>query len=186
MSDEPNIVKWPGWEELDKRFEPYALQLGWLAYSWNALHDKLGQLFWTLTGLDNGKIPLAIWNAVKNDRTQRELVRATAKETTGPEVFSEIKWVLDRADEFEEHRNNALHSPLTFMIDADGPQLASKWLSGNQRAMKLKGKDLLTEFAWYGRSANALGIYVQRINMHLKGGVQFPMPERPKMPTRGD
>jgi hypothetical protein len=32
MTDEPNIVKWPGWEELDKRFEPYALQIGWLAY----------------------------------------------------------------------------------------------------------------------------------------------------------
>jgi hypothetical protein len=186
MTEEPRIVKWPGWEELDKRFEPYAIQLGWLAYSWNSLHDRLGQLFWILTGLQNGKIPLAIWNAVKNDRTQREIVRATAKEalTGTPSAYDAIKWILDRADVFEEHRNNALHSPLTFMIDADGPQLSSKWLSGNPRAMKLKDKDLLNEFAWYGRSANKLAVYVQRISLHLKDPAQFPMPERPTMPAK--
>jgi hypothetical protein len=72
------------------------------------------------------------------------------------------------------------------MIDADGPQLSSKWLSGNQRAMKLKDKDLLAEFAWYGRSANALAIYVQRISIHLKDPAQFPLPERPTIPARGD
>jgi hypothetical protein len=186
MTDEPNIVKWPGWEELDQRFEPYAAQLGWLTYSWNSLHDRLGQLFWILTGLQNGKIPLAIWNAVKNDRSQRDIVRATTREAlvANQSVYEEIKWVLDRADVFEEHRNNALHSPLTFMIGEDGPQLSSKWLSGNQRAMKLKDKDLLNEFAWYGRSANALAIYVQRISLHLKDPAQFPMPERPKLPAK--
>lgn len=187
MADEPNIAKFPGWEELDRRFEPYALQLGWLAYSWNNLHDRLGQLFWILTGLQNGSVPLAIWNAVKNDRTQREMVRATAAVTLASDlvVFDEIKWVLDRADTFEEHRNNALHSPLTFMIDADGPQLSSKWLSGNPRAVKLKDKDLLNEFAWYGRSANTLAIYVQRISIHLKDPAQFPLSERPTLPTKG-
>ena len=138
--------------------------------------------------MQNGRIPLAIWNAVKNDRSQRDIVRATAREAlaTNQLVFEEIKWVLDRANEFEEHRNNSLHSPLTFMIDSDGPQLSSKWLSGHRRAMKLKGKDLLNEFTWYGRSANTLAIYVQRISYHLKDPAQFPMPERPKIPPRND
>jgi hypothetical protein len=116
MTDTPKMVTFPGWEDLDQRFEPYAIQLGWLAYSWNSLHDRLGQLFWVLTGLQNGKIPLAIWNAVKNDRAQREIVRATATVSlqSNPAVHDEIKWILDRADVFEEHRNNALHtrSPL--------------------------------------------------------------------------
>jgi hypothetical protein len=187
MTDAPKVAKWPGWEDLDKRFEPYAIQLGWLAYSWNSLHDQLGHLFWVLTGLKNGKIPLAIWNAVKSDRAQRDIVRATAKEAlqNNQTVYDEIKWILDRADVFEEHRNNALHTPLTFTIDSDGPQLSSKWLSGHQRAMKLKDKDLLNEFAWYGRSANTLAKYAQRISVHLMDSSQFAMPERPQMPVLG-
>jgi hypothetical protein len=70
------------------------------------------------------------------------------------------------------------------MIDSEGPHLSSKWLSGHQRALKLKDKDLLNEFAWYGRSANTLSIYVQRISMHLMDRSKFAMPARPQMPVK--
>jgi hypothetical protein len=187
MSDEPKIVKWPGWDELDNRFEPYAVQLGWLAYSWNSLHDRLGNLFWALIDIKNGRIPLSIWNAVKNDRTQRDMLAALAKETlpADSKVLEEINWVLNRAESFEERRNNALHSPLTFIIDTSGPQLSSKWTSGNQRAVKLKDKDLLKEFEWYGRSANTLAVHVSRITLHIRAPNIQPELQRPEMPTLG-
>src|ERR1700730_6352520 len=97
MTAPPRVIKAPNWEELDKRFEPYAIQLGWLAYSWNELHDRLRNLFWTLTGMQDGRIPLAIWNAIQNDRAQREMVRALVgvifldKEAER----NEILWVMD-------------------------------------------------------------------------------------------
>jgi hypothetical protein len=43
MSDEIKVLgSITSWDALDKRFEPYAVQLGWLAYSWNKLHERLG------------------------------------------------------------------------------------------------------------------------------------------------
>jgi hypothetical protein len=185
MADEPTIVRMPAWEELDKRFEPYAIQLGWLAYAWNSLHDNLGGLFWTLTGMQNGKIPLAIWNAVQNDRSQREMVKALAEVALSdkPKQKGEILWVLERATAFEERRNNAMHTPFTFMIDAEGPQLTSKWISGHARAQKLKDKDLLKEFEWCGRTANALAIYTRQMNVSLRDSKVMPWPNRPHLPT---
>lgn len=122
----------------------------------------------------------------KTIEPKRDIVRATAAEALQSDqaLYNEIKWILDRADVFEEHRNNALHTPLTFMIDHEGPHLSSKWLSGHQRALKLKDKDLLNEFAWYGRSAYTLSIYAQRIGMHLMDPSKFMIPERPQMPVK--
>ncbi|MGC2776353.1 MAG: hypothetical protein WA418_12060 [Bradyrhizobium sp.] len=186
MADEPRFVKWPGWEDLDKRFEPYAIQLGWLVYSWNALHENLGGLFWVLTGLQNGKIPQAIWYSVTNDRTQRDMVKAVASVVLADGKQKEdILWVLSKAQSFEERRNNALHNPFTFMIDAEGPRLSSKWFQGHARAEKLKDKDLLQEFQWYGRSANTLAIFTRRMSVSLRDPTQFSWPERPELPTLG-
>jgi hypothetical protein len=184
---EPRIVRRPDWKELDKRFEPYAIQLGWLAYSWNSLHERLGNLFWTLTGLQDGRIPIAIWNAIENDRAQREMVRAIAEVALTPDnkAKREILWVLGKAQSFEDKRNDALHTPLTFMIDADGPRLSSKWFSGHRSATKLKDKDLLEEFKWYGRTANVLSQYVWHISYHLRDPSKVPLPHRPELPALG-
>ena len=39
------IIKWPTDDEMKVAFEAYALALGKVAFSWNYLHEKLGQLF---------------------------------------------------------------------------------------------------------------------------------------------
>jgi hypothetical protein len=184
MTQPPRITRTPTWEDLDKRFEPYALQLGWLAYSWNSLHDKLGRLFWVLTGIKDGRIPLAIWNAVQNDRTQREMVRALAETVLADRKreWEDISWMLGKAQELEDRRNDALHSPLTFIVDPDGTTLSSNWPSGNRRAMKLKDKDLLKEFEWYGLTANVLAKYAWRVSYSLRAPEQMPWPDKPELP----
>ncbi|SRR6266849_7123036 len=148
MANRPKIVTFPGWDDLDKRFEPYAVQLGWIAYSWNALHDALGSLFWALTGSQNGNVPLAIWNSIPNDRTQRGVLRAVAQTVlAGKETeLRAVLWLLAAADKFEDKRNDALHTPFTFQIDPNDTRLVSKSYSGHKRALKLKDKELLPEF----------------------------------------
>ncbi|WKA26365.1 hypothetical protein [Bradyrhizobium roseum] len=186
MSDEVKVMaSIPSWDALDKRFEPYAIQLGWLAYSWNKLHERLSDIFWALTGIQNGYIPAAIWNAVKNDRTQREMLKglASATLTDRKDLLEEILWVLKQADKFEDKRNDALHSPLIFMIEKDGPRLSSSHHMGNPRALKLKDKDLLNEFKWYGETANVLASYLPTLTRCIRSP-NHPF-ERPTLPALG-
>jgi hypothetical protein len=172
--------------DLDKRFEPYAVQLGWIAHSWNALHDALGSLFWTLTGSQNGNVPLAIWNSIPNDRTQRGVLRAVAQTVLADKEteLQAVLWLLAAADKFEDKRNDALHTPFTFQIDPNDTRLVSKSYSGHKRALKLKNKELLPEFEWYGRSVHILARYAMSIRFALGDPANFAWPTKPKMPER--
>jgi len=64
--------------------------------------------------------------------------------------------LLSETDKFEDRRNDALHTPFTFEIGPDATKLVSQSHTGHKRAMKLKDKDLLAEFEWYGRSVHLL------------------------------
>jgi hypothetical protein len=59
-------------------------------------------------------------------------------------------------------------------------------LSGNARATKLKDKDLLKEFTWYGRAVNKLATHVRLMDFSLLSPTQMPWPGRPKLPALGD
>ena len=65
--------------EIEKDYlEPYYISLGKLVVAWNRLHDVMCRLFQVIedpTGLAS-IVPLAVWNAVTSDRTQREMLRA--------------------------------------------------------------------------------------------------------------
>jgi len=76
-SAEPNIVKvkWPTLEEATAAFEEYALAVGKVAYAWNYLHERLGELFVVVSGAKQS-VALAIWYSTKSDRTQRDMLRA--------------------------------------------------------------------------------------------------------------
>lgn len=92
---------------------------------------------------------------------------------------------IEQSQSLEDRRNDALHTPFTFMIDADGPQLASKWISRHTRAKKLKDKDLLKEFECYARMANVLARYVWRISVALRDPSVLAWPKQPDLPKLG-
>jgi hypothetical protein len=99
-------------------FDPYAVAIGRLALVWNNLHERLAAVFWTLLGAGFMDQPMAIWRSAKFDRPQREMLRAVG-ETLRPSFLAEfpkagedIKWLCDRCDDFENIRNDAVHSPL--------------------------------------------------------------------------
>jgi hypothetical protein len=106
----------------DKAFQPLAIALGQLALCWNDLHQSLGLVFCSVMG--GGYIGqfLAIWNALKADRAQREILIAAIKNEATPvqqgqtdayrkQILEDVKWLCGKVDAMEDTRNDALHVP---------------------------------------------------------------------------
>ena len=187
------IVKVPTNRQLEKHFEPYAIELGKLTYAWNRLHEQMARLFWTVSGVKNGAVPFAIWYSTSSDRAQRAMLRAATKASDWIShdnkaiICRDIEWALARADALADKRNDALHSPYVVSVSAGGAKVMAADFSGHPRAMKLVGKDLLQEFRWYRDSAESLAAFISAIDTHLSFPTMMPdWPERPKMPKLGD
>ena len=184
---------WPSDEERKAAFEAYTLAVGKVAHAWNYLHEKLGQLFVVVSGADR-KIALAIWYSTDSDRAQRLMLRA-AVAASGKDRWpsallapDDLKWLLDRADELAEQRNNVIHAPCSLYISPGTPvrsELGASFLHGHPRARKLMGKKLLVEFDWCERFAETLSDFTQRVETGLAFSERYPWPERPRLPTRG-
>jgi hypothetical protein len=175
-----------------KTFRPYAIALGQIALAWNELHQALALLFCNVMGGGFVNQFLAVWNAIKNDRAQRAILKAAAHGNINsgmpPEradrLFRDIEWINARANEIEDARDDALHSPL---FAADETQRAIPLTGlGHPRAEKLLlRRNLLAEFRWCRDSARTLTEFAYALDA-AAGGLGPPWPDRPKMPNRGE
>jgi hypothetical protein len=188
-----SLARPPTEKQMQKGFKPYATELGMLVYSWNRLQKALGDLFCLVCGDGNRDIPRAAWNAVTNDRLQRQmlLAAALASKSIPTKGKEEVKWIVDRAEEFEDRRNNAIHTPFEFSTGPEmkGFVLGPAWYSGHPRAIKMRGKDLFDEFRWYGETATVLARYARDLFWPLLTNDR-PMhpntwPQRPQLPRLG-
>ena len=192
QESQPHIVKWPSDEETRAAFEAYTLALGKVAHAWNYLHEKLGQLFVVISGADRN-IALAIWYSTNSDRTQREMLRAAVAATsvdrwkTLPKAQEHLTWLLDRADELAEQRNNAIHAPCSLYIgggENGGAEMGAAFFYGHPRARKLMGKKLLVEFDWCERYAETLSRFTKKLETAIAFAGQYPWPDLPSKPAR--
>jgi hypothetical protein len=170
----------------EKLFPPIAVELGKLVYAWNLLHEELGQLFECVIVPKRPGCALAAWRALENDRSQRLMVEYAVKYAIDlrPEIVEDILWVLDKANKLSETRNNAIHSPYVVVTSPDplGTRIAPLDFFGHPRAMKLAGKDLVTEFEWCSISTRLLAGHVCLICFSIRSGE--PLPPRPKLPEK--
>jgi hypothetical protein len=145
--------------EQERQFKPLAIELGWIAYEWNRLHEALGELFADAMGADTFTA-LCAWHAVGSDLTQRKMLKASAAhraERSTPEHKLFWRALVDLVDEvtkLSDKRNDAIHAPLVFVTDISGGVMKVQPLDflGNKRAAKLATRELLPEFQWYRRS----------------------------------
>jgi hypothetical protein len=72
-SSDSRIVKIPTDQQIREAFEAYSMAVGKVAYAWNYLHERLGQLFAVVCATDR-EIALAIWYSTDSDRAQRLLM----------------------------------------------------------------------------------------------------------------
>jgi hypothetical protein len=183
-----------------REFRPYVMALGQLALAWNEMQEMLAVLFWTAMGMGPGAPTLAVWHAIKSDRSQRTMLRAalgTLSERVHPrsaKLSDDGAWLLNEADKLEDARNDAIHSPLCLLGDSPLGQIAGlvptirpEILLGNPRAARLGERaDLLAELRWCRDRAFILADFAEALDrayMNLSG--RYAWPDRPKLSARG-
>jgi hypothetical protein len=179
----------PSPDRIEKVVEPYVREVGKLVASWNTLHERLGELFSAVLNTGHPGIGSAIWYSTQSDRAQREMLRAAteaaaAEGRLAQQTRDEIKWLLDRANELANERNDAIHAPVALFTDQDGTKLMTEYIFGNPRASNLRGKDLPEEFRWSEQKATLLAGYALLCAIHLRNPMS-EWPKRPDLPTRG-
>jgi hypothetical protein len=191
LTAEANIVASVTFQDTIAPFEAYVAAVGKVAHEWNHLHEQLGMLFAILSGVKR-EVALAIWYSVKSDRAQRDMLRAAVNATNPersiklPKAPDSLKWLLDRADEVAEARNNAVHAPCSLYLGGSVSEMGASFRNGNPRAKNLVGKDLLVEFAWCEAYATTLSRFTPILAMAIVFPDRFEWPERPKIPSRED
>src|ERR1700735_2797698 len=116
------IITWPTNDEVKIALDAYALAVGKVAHSWNYLHERLGQLFVTVTGTKR-EIALAIWYTPVSDLLQRNLLKAAVTANIDhdwvekPHRKEDILWLLKEADLLSHRRNTAIHAPASLHVN---------------------------------------------------------------------
>jgi hypothetical protein len=182
---------------MDKAFEPYALEIGFLLREWNDLQEMLSNLFVSVLGFKDGTLSLAIWHVVPVDRFQRAMLRAAAAHIFAPpdsqseptrvqrenaEILEEINWILDSADALGRQRDDAAHLPMALLL-AQPLRFIAHHFHGHPIGKKLRDKEDLVEFRLYRERAATLRVYANRIEQYLRGGRHWTLPRRPAWPA---
>jgi hypothetical protein len=175
-----------------RAFRPLAIELGWIVYEWNRLHEALGELLADLIDQNRTRIGFGVWYATTNERTQREMLRAAIKAVDSyatipkPQEHAEILWLLDELTKLAGRRNTAVHSPLVLItnLDAGQVEIVPHYFFGNPRATELRDKSLPEEFKWYRDHLSKLALFAQQLHYSLIFP-EYTLPERPELAPRG-
>ncbi len=175
-------------------FRPFANEVGWIAYEWNTLHEKLADLFADISTADR-KMSYAIWYSVPSDRLQRGLLQVALEAITVGEddlfrLRDDTLWILDQFSCLADKRNGAIHVPLAFLQHSGAPEtdieVITYHYNGNPHANKLKGKPLLGEFRWYSDHLARLAAFADGLHSAWTFSAEnYPWPHRPQLPSRG-
>lgn len=176
----------------EKRFRPYVIAIGESTLSWNDLHEALLQVFYGIASGIGVYMSGEMWNALANDRAKREVLKAAAACFKNRKAAADIKWILERCQELEDDRNNAIHAPLwaPYVKDTDAREVQANSSTGNRRASRLEGKNILKEYRRLRDAAILLGDFCYAIAAVLfEDEIGFsehsPWPDRPRLPDRG-
>jgi hypothetical protein len=169
----------------ERRFRPYVIAIGEATLSWNDFHETMGQLFWEIC-LSKCPEPMDVWQVVRNDLTNREMLKAPAAaemkiQPRDDAVFADVKWIYDRSNELEHDRNNIIHSLPRSSKRTDKVLPATAF--NKPRGKALKGKDILKEYRRLRDTAILLRDFCFKIAQAM-GDDNRPWPERPRLPGR--
>jgi hypothetical protein len=168
-------------------FRPYVTALGQLTLAWNDLHETLAILFCSVMGGGFANQFLAVWHALKSDRSQRDILSAAVSaglvQGGPPQLLDDVTWICKQADALEDTRNTALHSPLWGSQWQSETRIQPLLGLGHVRAGRLAGKNLLVEFRWCRDAATVLRNFAMEIDVALSRGSAWPI--RPTLPNRG-
>lgn len=185
---------------------PYATELGQLLHDWNSLHIAITYLFLAVcqTDYDNEEeraLFLAIWNAVPNDRLQRDMLRKAAKSRFSrvsnrmqedglvveairdheDMMLKGILWALDSSDVLGRNRDNSAHLPITLFVSETLSVIADD-ATGHPIAQAHRDKDILSEFNVTRARVSIVNKYVVAMQKYMVG-IEKSWPQKPTWPT---
>ena len=180
-------------------YQPYATALGQATMAWNDLCEVQAGLFWTILGGGLADVPLAVWNAIKSDRAQREMLRAAAAaafpkgggtrlQTKYPQLAQDIEWLLNEIGKVEDVRNDIVHAPLASAGAGEDAVVLPATAMRNNRSKKLdmknaKGKRLLAKYRWCRDMGLVLREFCWQID-HALCREPPSWPGRPSLPRK--
>ena len=145
----------------------HAAQIGKVAIAWNNIQTTLSDAFVYLVTPGNRKLGYAIWNELRSDRGQREMLLGALKVHCAekPRLLAEYKWVFGKMQGLEDRRNDVIHSPYGIMIDWAEQELKmfADTSSGNKRAASLANRKFDEECTGLVRSLDRLSRYVKAL-----------------------
>ena len=196
MEEKPRGVAL-GQAQWQAAYELHVTAVGEVAFHWNLLHERLGELFGLIVGTTRA-IGMAVWYSIQSDRGQREMLLAALRAIEPerlekfPKAAADMKWLANYVTEtLADRRNAAIHAPCEAQMGVferrDGSlttafEIGPSWYLGNPRANKLKGFELIPEFEWYASTAQTLTKFAEGMVGALSFDVQ-PWPERPRLPS---
>lgn len=196
-------------KQITKSLEPYTKELGSLLLSWNSLHTQLTSLFLRICETPEGEplprdILLAVWNAVPNDRMQREMLRRAAIVKFGrhtetmkkigidiepirineQDMLDEILWILKKADGLGRQRDDAAHVPtavsIPYAVSDTMFEIAPLDFFEHPIAKQLAGQNLVELFALQRRRIDLVSEYARAWEWYLAG--HGSRPQKPSWP----
>ncbi len=170
-------------------FSTFAAEIGYATWAWNALHADLCDLLWGLVGTEAPYVPRAIWNAIKSDSGQRDVLKAAAKaKLEEGETLEAIVWLVDEVGQIAAHRNDIAHTLWRTEPDPNfDPNVLRKAVPdperGNPRGARLVDVDAGTRFKELAGYCMTLVQYARFIGGRV-GPIKDdgPLPERPQRP----
>jgi hypothetical protein len=148
----------------------HAEALGHVSLAWTRVHEILAMLFGLLLRPVAEERAYAIWHAIRNDRSQREMLWALAQASlpADSEIRKAIRWAVQELLSLENSRNDALHAPYVLVHDEErGPTMVANEFTGNKRAANLSGRDLGVELESYKKNVTAVADYLWEVVRRL-------------------
>lgn len=178
-------------DQIEQAFEPYFLALGKVAHEWNHMQEELGKLFCTVVGLGES-MGMTLWHSLRSDLAQRQMLVAAAGymdddedwRAKFPKAAEAIADLVEDINRFSNKRNAAIHAPCSVILDEGELEIIAVSFSRNPNAQKLRGKDILAEFDWYERKADAYRRHVRDLAFALSDA-RVPWPDKPVWPHLG-
>jgi len=110
----------------------HAHLVGEMVWAWNELQHAFCLVFIQLvTHPANPIFGREIWNAVVNDRAQRDLLQAAVDSiySERARLRTKLTWAITSSNDLATYRNDLIHSPMAYLYTADGLTTSPSTLS---------------------------------------------------------
>lgn len=169
-----------------------ATKLGRSVIEWNQMCESFGILFSAVIAPQEPWSPalIAVWNSSTSDQAQRTMLISAVnalqdmKKERFPKFRDDIVWLCDKAKALSEKRNEAVHAPLTFVLNNQGQAMSVEpsifW--NHKLAKRLAKSDVAETFDKITQYAEGLKFFARRISASLQTTLSA-WPDRPILPS---